>query len=110
MKDSGFTLLELLIVIAIIALLVGIVALNLNGFVEPSRAAAMQREREIVLKAIDVYETQDVESDGAAPIPAQGEPATILAGGTVPFSKYLKGNTVYTYTWDEDGKGLEVHE
>ncbi|MHB0859135.1 MAG: type II secretion system protein [Anaerolineae bacterium] len=110
MKDSGYTLLELLVVIAIVAILVGIVALNITGLLEPSRTSSMQSEREIVLKAIDVYHTQDVEADGADPLVAQEEPITIAASGSVPFSKYLRSDTRYAYSWGAGGQDLEVHE
>ena len=83
-KDNkGFTLVELVIVIAILAILVGILAPQYTKYVEKSRQAADIDNMEEMVKAVQVYvvdertETKDTV-DGAAKI-TLGEHVTVAA-------------------------------
>ena len=56
-KDNkGFTLVELVIVIAILAILVGLLAPQFSKYVEKSRKAADVNNMDELIKAVEVYE------------------------------------------------------
>ena len=63
-NNKGFTLVELVIVIAILALLVGLLARQYTKYVEKSRKAADADNLEEMVKAVQVYEA-DTDSDAA---------------------------------------------
>lgn len=63
-NNKGFTLVELVIVIAILALLVGLLAPQYTKYVEKSRKAADADNLEEMVKAVQVYEA-DTDSDAA---------------------------------------------
>lgn len=63
-NNKGFTLVELVIVIAILALLVGLLAPQYTKYVEKSRKAADADNLEEMVKAVQVYEA-DTDSTKA---------------------------------------------
>lgn len=63
-NNKGFTLVELVIVIAILAILVGLLAPQYTKYVEKSRKAADADNLEEMVKAVQVYEA-DTDSDAA---------------------------------------------
>lgn len=63
-NNKGFTLVELVIVIAILALLVGLLAPQYTKYVEKTRKAADADNLEEMVKAVQVYEA-DTDSDAA---------------------------------------------
>ena len=65
-NNKGFTLVELVIVIAILAILVGLLAPQYTKYVEKSRKAADASNMDEIIKAIEVhYVEQGVNSTGA---------------------------------------------
>lgn len=54
-KNGGFTLIELVIVVAILAILVGIIAPQYTKYVEKSRKAADASNMEELVKAVEIY-------------------------------------------------------
>lgn len=65
-NNKGFTLVELVIVIAILAILVGILAPQYTKYVEKSRKSADASNMDEIIKAIEVhYVEQGVNSTGA---------------------------------------------
>lgn len=63
-NNKGFTLVELVIAIAILAILVGLLAPQYTKYVEKSRKAADADNLEEMVKAVQVYEA-DTDSDAA---------------------------------------------
>ena len=64
-NNKGFTLVELVIAIAILAILVGLLAPQYTKYVEKSRKAADAENLEEMVKAVQVYEA-DTESAALA--------------------------------------------
>lgn len=65
-NNKGFTLVELVIVIAILAILVGILAPQYTKYVEKSRKSADASNMDEIIRAIEVYYVeQGVNSTGA---------------------------------------------
>ncbi len=61
-SNKGFSLIELIVVIAILGVLVGVAAPNLIGYVEKTRTAADTSNQEIVLRAAQAYMAENAIS------------------------------------------------
>jgi len=112
-NSRGLTLIELLIVLAILGILVSIVTMSVGGLVNTSRTAGMDSELEIVETAIDIYNAQDrvVDPVGNPELTEQSSWVQCAPSAT-GFGKYLNSTTKYYYQWavagavitqDEDG-------
>jgi len=62
--EKGFTLVELLVVVAILGTLAGVVALNVTGFLGQGETEACETEVDIVQAAVVAYMA---DNDGAVP-------------------------------------------
>ena len=114
-SENGFTLVELLVVLAIMAILVAVVVPNLAGLLTGASSGAMDAEEDTVQTAIDSYNSQDVleSSDVDISIPASLTWYKIpVASPITPysFSTYLRDITRYCYSWQALGTSLAVTE
>jgi len=82
-RQSGFSLIELLIVLAILGILVGVVAMSVTNIVATAKERGMRAEKEIVMRAMEAYIAQDIAVDGAAPIGAHWEYDVLAMGPLV---------------------------
>jgi type IV pilus assembly protein PilA len=102
--EAGFTLVELLIVLAILAILVAVVLPNFTGLLGKSQTTAADAERVIVQTAVDAK----MASDGLATTTAVTTATTDMttaAGGFALYPTYMRGTaTKGTYTVDTTGK------
>ena len=99
--EGGFTLVELLVTIAILAVLFGVVTLSLTGVGSDAQTTVCDAEVAVVQSAMDIY----LAEDSSNTIGAQSTASTISEGSS-GFQQYLRGTTVGTYTWDAGGDNL----
>ena len=112
-KGSGFTVLELLVVLLILGILLGITAMYLTDMVVGARRRSLQSEQQVVQTAIDAYNTLDVAGHESTSIPAVGTWTQLEAddGSSAPyFNKYLRRDTKFYYKWDEGGDNLDADQ
>jgi len=88
-NQSGFTLVEMLVVIAILGILAAVAIPNLVGMQNKGTDQAAATEFNIVQKAVNIYMA---ENNGAVPAD--------IDALSVYFTSPLHG----TYTWDTAGK------
>ena len=96
-SEGGFTLVELLVTIAILAVLFGIVTLTLSGVGANAQTTVCSAEIAVVQSAVDIYLAAD-----AATVTAETT-ATTVGPSTPEFGKYLRSDSEGTYTWTATG-------
>lgn len=114
MKNKGFTLLELLVVIGIIAILISLVSVSYSNAQKSSRDARRKQDLSIIQSAMEQYYTQN---DYTYPDSTQcgsttgGNSCSALSSyvqGGVPTDPMNSGSYVYLYTTDADGTTYSV--
>jgi MSHA pilin protein MshA len=101
--EDGFTLVELLVTIAILAVLFGIVTLTLSGVGSDAEDAVMAAECAVVQSAADIW----LASDTAHTITARASTASdVIDTGDASFADaYIRDlPTSYDYYWDAAGE------
>ena len=97
--QKGFTLMELLIVVAILGVLAAVVIPRFTGLIGTGETQAQVTEREVVQTALTAY----MADQGVSTVTAQ-ETAVQLPEDTLDyFDDYLQTSTGWTYSWDADG-------
>ena len=101
--ERGFTLVELLVTIAILGTLFGIVTLALNGLSVSSTASIQAAELDQVQTAVDIYLAANYPT--VTTITARTAADLIDTGDTdAAFVAYLRSlPTQYSYSWDTAG-------
>lgn len=101
--QAGFTLIEILVVVAIIAILAGIVAVNVLHKPGEARVAAASIQIKQLATALRLYRTEQ----GVFPTQAQGLEALVVASTSEPRPRvfppegYLEGRSVPADPWGE---------
>jgi type IV pilus assembly protein PilA len=96
-NQKGFTLVELLVVVAILGTLAGVVALNMANFADRGYEEACLTERDIVQAAVVAYMA---DNDGAVP-----------ALATLTTTNYLMDTPKYIVGGDIDASsGAVTHD
>ncbi len=104
-KEDGFTLVELLVTIAIVSILFGITTLTLSGISEKAQTDMCLNEVYVVQSAMDIWNA----ANPGTPIVPETTATTIgpSQAGAV-FSAYLKSTTIGSYTWTADTATLDT--
>lgn len=98
--EGGFTLVELLVTIAILAVLFGITALSLGGVGTNAETQVKAAELVVVQSAVDIYMAdQNVSTITARAVGA----CAVITGGGAEFATYLRTDTAYCYWWTDTG-------
>jgi prepilin-type N-terminal cleavage/methylation domain-containing protein len=110
---KAYSLVELLVVLAIMAVLIGIAVGSAVAFLDRAGDRAMQTEKATVLQAIKVYNTLAATQEDAK-IEAQLGPDAMRidpkSEDAPPFASYLDAHTKFFYLWDKDGEDLRVYD
>ena len=115
--QKGFTLIEMIVVVGIIAVLAAVIIPNIGKFIGSGESGAKDAEQESVITAMNAMmadrsvnvvtaEATTARNDWTTyPIEAGGDPDTVpLYGDTVDVQYLLEGTTVYFYCFDGNGK------
>ena len=109
-NNKGFTLVELVIAIAILAILVGLLAPQYTKYVEKSRKSADADNLEEMVKAVQVYEADTdkttaeiANGDYTIQMTANGVTATGLEAALSEYVPDYTSLTLKSKKWGDDG-------
>ena len=103
--ESGFTLVELLVVVAIIIALAAVIIPSVASFADKGAEGAKAAEMENIQTAMDTF----MADTGTATVAAHQGTTTAATNnfsstGTVDLSTFLRSSTTeYYYCWDDTG-------
>jgi len=104
-KDKGFTLVEILIVILVLAVITGIAVLSYLFVTDRAKESAAESEMMNIAKALELYNTEDPA------YPAPGDYPEVLEDGNYMDPVPINDPWENEYIYDSDGNGytLESH-
>jgi len=107
-REAGFTLMELLIVVAILGVLVAVVLPNFTGILDSAKSTSSAAELQIVQTAVDAKMANESLTTIDAVASATSDMTTASGGfGLAP--TYMRSDaTRGTYTVDTAGKVTQV--
>lgn len=103
-RQAGFTLLEVMVVLAIIGGIMALVATNIIGSAGDARVKTTKSQIKLIENALDLYKLDNF----TYPTTEQGLEALITKPTSAPEPKnyrsdgYLKGNSVPTDSWGNE--------
>ena len=106
-NNKGFSLVELIVVIAIMAVLVGVLAPQLIKYVEKSREATDIQNADSIATTVKAYYA-DVENASTVEVQVTKTATTVTVGGTADTNKAcLKGSGLENTTLKGTGWGAD---
>ncbi len=106
-RESGFTLVELLVVVAIVIALAAVIVPAVAGFANKGDEGGKADERDNVQKGMDLYLADNGVTTVTANVLAADTSTNDFSASTgiVDLSTYLRTDTsVYFYCWDATGQ------
>ncbi|MFA9379674.1 MAG: type II secretion system protein [Acetanaerobacterium sp.] len=111
-KNRGFTLIELIVVIAILGILIAILVPSMVGFIRSARETAVKAEAKTVYTSVQAYITTDklVNADADTDMELDGSNCiTLLEAADLVDSSQLSDETPdITITMEDDGVTIET--
>lgn len=89
--QRGYTLIELLLVLAILAILIGVVAVAANAVLRAAARRAMQAERAVAEQALTMWLLLHAPALGAPPADSEAAAALLAEAGAVAPTEGLEG-------------------
>ena len=106
MNKKGFTIVELVIVIAVIAILAAVMIPTFSGIVEKANESALEQKIAAAYKEAMTEELADdgLYNDSAYEIKKDADGDPIVVDGVVQKETYIEVNGI-KFTWTADGQG-----
>ena len=122
--QKGFTLIEMIVVVGIIAVLAAVIVPNIGKFIGTGEQGAKNAEQESVETAmsammadkavttVTALSGSSINDWSSVPVQASGDPGAVsLYNSTTPADSYMQLNpTVYFYCFDANGLIIAQHE
>lgn len=122
-KDKGFTLIEILIVLAVLGILAAVVVPNMTGFLGRGKDRSYEADQRVVQTAVDAYYTDTLTRPGSPKYPTgngtsgSASTSTYINMTHLVSGNYLKnvpqsasadnpGASGGSYSWYIDANGL----
>jgi type IV pilus assembly protein PilA len=112
--QGGFTLIEMIVVVGIIAVLAAVIIPNIGRFINSGESGAMTAEKESVQTAMNAMMADKSVTTALTNLPESGTQSwsenptgggAVALYGTTADTRYLQSaSTVYFYCWDAAGQ------
>lgn len=103
-SQKGFTLMELIVILAILGILSAVLVPNVSRFIGKGVTEASAAELQAVQQAVDLY----IADTNATSVPLQAIATRDFSSSTPPlypnYARFATAGRVGGYTWDATGK------